>query len=310
MSRFPKVQQYSTSADAPMNYTYDYSLGESSSSALPQNHASSSSQSLPSDLPDLYYDYGTPPSASSNMICTPPLEWETPWQPAAVSQGGLNQATYLPSSWPSSHNSQKQSTRSMLGPMVDTNFDWTRSPFTGQPSELFAGFDDIGGQPHCDKPASYSHPYSQGALLTQPITSFGLAPPSPLPETVSPAALSNPSRSSSEYSRPSGSPPIKLHQPRPSRRIPIISLDRLASACEEESIRARRKEHRSHSHSHSPLPLSRPSHSTSYRPRNHHHLQQAFPAPHNYSSNILPVTNQEKVLICKCGCMESYKFRL
>jgi len=306
MSPFPysQSQHYNTSTDIPMNPAYEYSPAESSSSALLSDYVPSSSFSLPSDLPDLYYEYGglpTPPSAStSNMICTPPLEWQTPWQPTLVKGGAHN----VQSNWPSSPINPIQGVgRPMIAP-IDTSFDWAHSkPFYGEASGLFAGLDDFGEEPYMEKPPSYLQ--SQGLLLTQPVTSFNLTPPRQLPETVSPSALSNGPSTSLSYAPSTAQAPLKLHQPRPSRRIPIISLDQLASACDNNSMKSFREEPLS------PLPLdlsSRPPLPSKY----HYQLQRSFPPTSNsYTTNIPTVSNHEmeKVLTCECGCREAYIFR-
>ena len=81
-------------------------------------------------------------------------------------------------------------------------------------------------------------PFSSSAASTSSTTSSSILYQTLLPpiSTVSPYASSD---SSSSSSSPLSTPeitirtPITVHQPRPSRRIPIISLSELASACDD-----------------------------------------------------------------------------
>jgi hypothetical protein len=131
--------------------------------------------------------------------------------------------------------------------------------------------------------------------------------------------------------------PLKLHQPRPSRRIPIISLAELASAGEDmlKQPRSRRTSQvkyatgapyvhsngpypRSPVEALSPLPLECHGFSPVLEKREIPHLpttkmnsyqqprtSQLVPNP-TLSSRLVQRGFPSKVISCSCGCMESY----
>jgi hypothetical protein len=231
------------------------------------------------------------------MLYTPPQDWHTAslsWQPAAPGSTNHYDLSLLPT-WP----------RRINAAPIDTSLkpQYHQLPVAERMSGALLGHNssrhnDIDGQ-HNQKPASYPH----GLLLTQPLTRFNT-------QAVSPAALViNPSATSS-YSPPVQAP-LKLHQPRPSRRIPIVNLDRLASACEGSPINAHPKDFTWSENTLSPLDLD--CHSS--LPSQCAPVQQSIPSTSNQlqalSSHRQFGTNQEteKVILCGCGCMESYTFR-
>jgi hypothetical protein len=110
---------------------------------------------------------------------------------------------------------------------------------------------------------------------------------------------------------------LKLHQPRPSRRIPIISLSNLASACDDISNQV--QEPRRHASEEAPFPLSLDFNTISSMLSlpavdgdNTHHLKYI---PYPTTSNVYSPTygvgydgHSGKAILCNCGCMESYTF--
>lgn len=139
--------------------------------------------------------------------------------------------------------------------------------------------------------------------------------------TVSPPASSVSSSSSS----PSPSSPefavhtqIPLHQPRPSRRIPIVSLSELASACEPDmSISpSNQSSSRKYSEAQRGFPAGAPpvffSLDSSRADGSIDELQFANgDVFENYSAKApLPSTyyvTRGSEAVCSCGCMESYR---
>ena len=138
--------------------------------------------------------------------------------------------------------------------------------------------------------------------------------------TVSPYASSD---SSSCSSSPLLTPeitirtPITLHQPRPSRRIPIISLSELASACEDFPGSPKRTSTDQKPSQRLPPPLqindfltncasmSSPHHSTftsnPFRSQFVPEIKNTYTAP-----TYLVGEDSEEVVFCSCGCRESY----
>jgi hypothetical protein len=110
---------------------------------------------------------------------------------------------------------------------------------------------------------------------------------------------------------------LKLHQPRPSRRIPIISLSNLASACDD--ITNQVQEPKRHASEEAPFPLSLDFNTISSMlslpavdgGNTLQHLKY-MPYP---TSNVYSPTygvgydgHAGKAILCNCGCMESYTF--
>ena len=296
------------SADFSKNYA-PHMTGSSSSSAY--KAVPSSTNHLPSDLPDLYYDQDlpSPPSAtSSNMIPTPPPDRLSPWH---QTKSNCN-PSYPTLPWQSSPLIYCQGSRP-----TDANFNWKDHAAIVEPSVLFTTSEEFDlGQKFRPYPLSYPQAYSH----TQSNTTFqqpsvlsshhpstnGSAPPS-----LSPVPSSNlcPHQ-----------PPLKLHQPRPSRRIPIISLSNLASACDTFPVQTPATDPRGRVSGEVLLPLSfQPSNSSStlQSPRTitQYPNIRIEPAPlHSTNSTYTPTffwgTHDDpgKVLSCNCGCQESYIF--
>ncbi|TFK77498.1 hypothetical protein BDN72DRAFT_873774 [Pluteus cervinus] len=110
-------------------------------------------------------------------------------------------------------------------------------------------------------------------------------------------------------------PPIKLHHPRPSRRIPIISLSELASASADALVSPS-------AHATTEVSPISPPRQTAYRsydaPAKPDDLHSRRPAPQLTTSSWSPIgdyysdqiscepTQRDGFLLCSCGCMESY----
>lgn len=133
------------------------------------------------------------------------------------------------------------------------------------------------------------------------------------PNTVSPSAFSNFSPASASASPPRNPiRPMKLHQPRPSRRIPIISLSELAEASTEllkppsgrypqpiaspvvlSPLQLFCDEFKPYDGSFSPSSGSLP-----------YGVQPTWEAPHDAAA-----TAPNEIVQCSCGCMETYTIR-
>ncbi|KAF9469687.1 hypothetical protein BDZ94DRAFT_1243024 [Collybia nuda] len=174
----------------------------------------------------------------------------------------------------------------------------------------------------------YSQPQNT-PLSTPPSTSsFTLTSPSPyhtsrpINSTVSPSASSDTSSSSSS-TLPSPEltvrTPITLHQPRPSRRIPIISLSELALACDDFAASPPTQSF-PYQELLSPLTLDFPAKYTSvYSPEHPSlsgetriegprfaHPEQGYPYQSHTEPTYYVGHNSEDVVLCSCGCMESF----
>ena len=284
----------------------------------PMNHyqRASTSQVPLSDLPDLYYDQGyrTPSVTSSDMLSTPPRHSQTPWMQEYHNDVRENTVSYM-SSWQSSAMSPCQSKRPTVAP-IDTNFNWglyDTSPMSYTSNE----FNRI-NQVADGHRSTHSHPFvdnnpTMGFTSSMPdSSSIPLLPSSSISDPSTSPSHIDPSSSSSNINQP----PLKLHQPRPSRRIPIISLSNLASACDDIDTQA--QEPKRHASEEAPFPLSfdfnRISNTLSFAAvdgGNTHHLKY-MPYP---TSNVYSPTygvgydgHSGKAILCNCGCMESYTF--
>jgi hypothetical protein len=295
---------------APMNYTYEYSSSgdsESSSSAYTadsSNHSGCLSAALPSDLPDLYYDQyelPSPPSAtSSNMISTPPLDWAQPWVSIETKP-----ASYQQEPWQSS---PLVSERPMVHP-TDTHCNWIyqqqQSGALEPSSILFSSYQ----QPHTYSSSLLSS--SSHALQTQ-FVSPGAALSSSAPlsvsatTTVSPSALTlHPAVSPPHPAPVTSQVSLKLHQPRPSRRIPIVSLSKLAMACDDFRINPQPKAPKETPSAQVNLPFgtnpSKPYHPMAYHSSNQFINQSIHPKNDIYGTPFPSgATNNT------CGCMTPY----
>jgi len=295
------------------------------SSAFMRDQAAPSSISrLPSDLPDLYYDQDlpSPPSAtSSNIISTPPPDWLTPWQQPESKHNPNNFAYLTPSMWPSLPLISCQGGRPTVAP-IDTNLNWKDQAAGVEPSILFAASEDSSDMG--EKLHLYPLSYSQTHFITQPNIRFEQLSSSAAltsyhsPSDVSPPAPPHPSPVSSNPS-PS-QPPLKLHQPRPSRRIPIISLSKLASACDAFPLQSPPKDPRGRVSEEITAPLSTQSSGSLSMSQSHRKITQdrstwiKLPSLHPTSSIYTPIFpcgthgDEGNVLSCNCGCQESYIF--
>jgi hypothetical protein len=130
-------------------------------------------------------------------------------------------------------------------------------------------------------PHPMPHPHE---VLDCPLTTGFVSPFDTLPGPWVPNRTAFPASQSSP----------KLHQPRPSRRIPIVDLDELASACETSPS------------------LQGTDHirSESYAPCASHQLPKQlsarlYPISEPFVKQGESVTSEERVLLYPCGCMES-----
>ena len=140
--------------------------------------------------------------------------------------------------------------------------------------------------------------------------------------TVSPYASSD---SSSSSPSPLSTPeitirtPISVHQPRPSRRIPIVSLSELASACDDFSTSPTIK---NSFHQKPPRELLSPlttnisaNYTSPYSPMHFPFLDEmglegavpfAIEEKNAYTAPTRLFNDSEEVVLCSCGCMGSY----
>lgn len=324
------------------------------------------------DVPDLTYDcdydydFATPhSSSSSHMIPTPVYDWTRPLDeegmdkkdsyPPLLDDWSPSSVAHYQSSFPSpSHSHYSSPTISRDCALDELNWEKQRydplSPtFTttsiagiGTTTTRISGPYSTSPTVHPRDAAPQSHPslqhsYPSSAHNDTPCKSFVQYPTSSsststasICDTVSPSALSLASTSPTLHMPP---PPLKLHQPRPSRRIPIISLAELASAGEGLLQPSRTKHSKtktatqsSHPYSRtspiealSPLPLDCNGFSPVLEKREVVHptskvnpYQSTRPSqrpnpgpPTRFRHGCLP----EKVITCSCGCMESYTIR-
>lgn len=127
----------------------------------------------------------------------------------------------------------------------------------------------------------------------------------------SPQDNSSPSLSSDTTSSPSprlpsppAQQPLVIHQPRPYRRIPIISLTQLASACEEADNNRIQSDSAL-----SPLPFEYLDFHTDPSPPGLHQSLSQYTLPGPASSQALksqPGKTKDRSIFCSCGCMEHY----
>jgi len=279
-----------------IDYSYTYSSGNP---FVNQSPSSSSSMVFPNDLPDLYYEYdmATPPSASSSeLIYTPPQVGQTtalPWESVASDNAAtisFAQPLTLPPS--PSNIAMKQRPCGTLPP-INKNFDSTFYQFSAMdPTQMPAVFAARNDNVELRKPVSYP----QGLLLTQPLMNSSC---------VSPAALfANPSISTTP-TRSISHTPLKLHQPRPSRKIPIVSLDQLASACDTPAGAQAY-------HDSSAFIEMEPQWSGQVPTQDSSLIKEPYCSNQLDSNHCSSMTNQgiERIILCPCGCMESYSFLL
>ena len=276
----------------------------------PYQAASTSQVPLSADLPDLYYEQGyrTPSVPSSDMLSTPPRPLQTLWMQEYHNDVRENSVSYM-SSWQSSPMDSCQSKRPTVAP-IDTNFNWglyDTSPMSytsNRVQQVADGHRSTHSHPFVDNNPtmgfSSSMPDSTSAAL---LPSSSISDPS-TSTSHSPAAIINQS-------------PLKLHQPRPSRRIPIISLSNLASACDDLTTQV--QEPKRHASEEALFPLSLDFNRISSMLSlpavdggNTHHLKyMLYPTSDVYSPTygVGYDGHSGKAILCNCGCMESYTFR-
>ena len=278
--------------------------------------ASTSQVPLSADLPDLYYEQGyrTPSVTSSDVLSTPPRHSQTPWM-EYHNDVRENNVSYM-SSWQSSPMDSCQSKRPTVAP-IDTNFNWGLydiSPMSytsddfNRVNQVADGHRSIHSHPFVDNNptmdfSSSSMPDSSSDAL---LPSLSISDPSTSPSPI------DPNTSSPHINQP----PLKLHQPRPSRRIPIISLSNLASACDD--IANQVQEPKRHASEEAPFPLSLDFNRISSMLSlpavdggNTHHLKyMLYPTSNVYSPTygVGYDGHSGKAILCSCGCMESYTF--
>lgn len=341
----PAIKRPSSSALEPISIRTD----------LPQS--SRYVDTMASDIPELSHDrdHATPHSAtSSNMIPTPVYDWKMPLGEDFVDCKSVHLLPTLedwppsveglfPNSFSSPPQSQLSSPsvaqESSLDPLDE--LDWEKPTFNPDLSPTFSttssySMEDLTHSPQ--RPISLlKHVYPSSANTDTPCNQYIRFSPAQASttnllastsNTVSPSVLSSASSSTTSSPIRHTQAPLKLHQPRPSRRIPIISLDELASASEGVLQPVRRRKYSKPSHysgpyprspveALSPLPLDCHGFSPVSEKREFGHLstskissyQPSRPPPISnpslsalFRSGGLPT----KVITCSCGCMESY----
>jgi len=261
---------------------------------------------VPKSYPDLHYSY-IPSSASSDcshsphMVLTPThdgfiesaqpkAEWtgnaydlhsyppaQSPdWYPDSVESHAYGMAHAHARSWCAEDQHVDYS-----GPRRNYKLDQASEfPPPIPPSSLFAQQPHHESQ-HQQRPQLYPLHIPTN---TAPIESTHLQQhhlPLTLPAAISP--LTGFISQTPSPTRDSGTQPVKLHHPRPSRRIPIISLSELASA--EVS-----------------LPQCAPYGGLDATGN----LTPFSPIDDYYDQLIHEPTQEHSVLLCSCGCMELY----
>ncbi|KAF9556420.1 hypothetical protein CPC08DRAFT_711245 [Agrocybe pediades] len=310
---------YERSRSAQLEYPYHsaehYTSSEArSSSTMTQNQYSPSQLGFSTDVPELFYDHTWPSptsASSSNIIATPPMDSQlATWQ--NVGMESLPEAPHFPSS-------QWQEPVSV--PQIDANLDWKQlnpHKVTKQTSIplLFTPLANFDANTQSFSP-SFSFATSQPLLNPETDSKFRFSPPevafSSVPTDVSPPKPS-PGSSTVRKQRRTRSPvsqihhpaQVKIHQPRPSRQIPIISLSKLAAACDDISIHSgpkksradvrRNSNTRSSSSSTSLANVTHPSNNLCSLPMQHY---PQVPAVHMGMFNSPAKSNA-----CHCGCMQ------
>lgn len=277
--------------------------------------ASTSSQvPLSADVPDLYYEQGyrTPSVTSSDMLSTPPRHSQTPWMQEYHNDMREDSVSFM-SSWQWSTNSSR-SKRPPVTP-IDTNLNLNWGVYDSSSRREFNGVHQIAG--HGAHRSTYSHTFVDNDP-TMGLMSFTAMPDSAaLPTLLPPSAISDPSTSPSQSPN---QPPLKLHQPRPSRRIPIVSLSDLASACDNpltNHVQDPKRNAEEEALSVPPLSLDFNGVSSmlslpAVDGGNTQHLKyMLYPTSDVYSPTygVGFDGHSGKAILCNCGCMESYTFR-
>jgi hypothetical protein len=246
---------------APSDYSFPYDLDDPCPFFYGQTPPAPLSQFSPTILPDLYYEYRpeTPPSStSSEIISTPPSV------PAPL----------LPLTWESAaytHNSSCHP-NALMG-LMDTYMVCYECPKEGSCACVAQHGAKQETPPHT---MSYPQHFPLSTDFVSPSDTFhGPRVPIPTPSST-PRSPSSP----------------KLYQPRPSRRIPIVNLNELASACETfqpgSDLRASDRNY--------------PSYQSPKQP------STGLFAPIR-SPVVKQGSSEGRILLCSCGCMESYRLR-
>ncbi|TFK26709.1 hypothetical protein FA15DRAFT_266023 [Coprinopsis marcescibilis] len=229
------------------------------------------SDAMVNDLPDLCFDAvysATPPSAASSSMLPTPLNNWTPLPQSSPDVVGDGKLTFGDSfdQWPmptsesyySDHHPDMFSSTdnypstslfkfdSAMSETLTQELDWDYQRCLQEYSS--SGAESSHDNPSLQTPTSYSlstaahdTPSRKSQVNTASVSSQAPSSPppstftSPFNNTVSPSMLSLSGLTYSTFSHSTPAHPqvpLKLHQPKPSRKIPIVSLDRLASASE------------------------------------------------------------------------------
>ena len=271
--------------------------------------ASTSSQvPLSADVPDLYYEQGyrTPSVTSSDMLSTPPRHSQTPWMQEYHND---NSVSYM-SSWQWFPTNPSQSKRPTVAP-IDTNLNLNWSVYDSSSKGEINGAHQVAG--HGAHRSTYSYTFVDNDPTIGLMSITAMPDSSALPALLPPSSISD----ASTPSQTPNQPPLKLHQPRPSRRIPIISLSDLASACDDPLTNHVQDPKRNASEEAlSAPPLSLDFKSMLSLPAvdagNTQQLKyMLYPTSDVYSPTygVGFDGHSGKAILCNCGCMESYTFR-
>ena len=285
----------------------EWPSAESSSSAYQRNWVNSYplQAGSPNDLPDLHYDQNWPSphsTTSSNVISTPPPDWQASWHPGEPQYTSNAASGHLYSPHEEFYLGTRQVARPTVPP-IDTNCN----------SKVYV-HDLVHESPipnnryECRLPPQSVHGYikhhaqtslTQSSNLSLGYSTSSASISSPNSPNIS-ATASLPKCSVSPISCPPQSP-LKIHQPRPFRRIPIISLSDLASASEGDpgSSKGARFEIID------AQPARNASKAYSVEP---HSNPWTFHTSKNTSSALPYELSTTKVVACPCGCAESYIF--
>jgi hypothetical protein len=270
------------------------------------------------DLPELPHDsdFSTPPSASSSrMIDTPPHHWHVPL--AVEGDFSVEARGNSPYLVPTHLSKDTKHHRPWSETAVSDNY-WDRQQDRGQISmSLDLAPNELSSEHTIyPPPSSYSSYPSQSHFDTR--RKLSIVPQTLMLPSLPSIPAESPPNSSIAPSKSSWPPshatqvPIKLHQPRPSRRIPIVSLDELASISENFILPPHKTSH----------PANSPVEALSPLPFDFHH--QSFESNRTCGgglqskndifcpkfSMLRPPDGGEpsQVILCSCGCMETYTF--
>lgn len=297
----------SVTAISPMFYAYDIKSGETSNS--PDRDAELQARKVPrlalsTDVKTLRQSsqhYNNLPLVSSSVQMPFPSysrEFHMEVDNMSPYQQGYGMNEHGDQCWQSAHIMDSSYNRDRLGlesaypallpaPYHDPNATASTTELSSgrQPRHLLPPYARHAQDAQFDK---VSCPRVQPAFYPSPPQSTASSPLEPVNSQATPIQPS---------------PSLPLHQPRPSRRIPIISLSRLASACDDIEAASRRK------------PTVSPKARTTS-------LSNNFPDLRQPQSQYLSRTRERRMLLasplardddragcivqCSCGCMESY----